>query len=273
MDFNERGFLGEAIEEWRKKLIPAHQAHFTFAYDVHEFCQRAKFEVKVHNRDGQEIVVASLFFKMLSDYQGAIILLERGMVAQGQALLRCTLEAYFLIKRSVEDDSFHAVWARSDQIDRLRMLQAVGAGEGGLPPTVDAIELDTKIADVRRQVEESEAKRIRVKDVIQEKEGEWLPSLYMLWSFSVHSTPRTVNKYVQGGPLGLGIQGFNWGPCEDSLDFTLAWGGSVMLAVWSPLGKLFDLSVADEVGALEARFGELIPNRLKRDPGSSSSSP
>src|SRR5260221_11469500 len=87
MDFNERGFLGEAIEEWRKRLILAHQAHFAFAHDVHEFCQRAKFELKVHNRDGQQIVAASLFFKMLSDYQGALILLERGMVVQGQALL------------------------------------------------------------------------------------------------------------------------------------------------------------------------------------------
>jgi hypothetical protein len=261
MDFNDRGFLGEEIEKWRTEVIARHRTHFDFAHDVNDFCQRAKCGLNIHNRDGQEIIVASLFLKMLADYQGAIIVLERGLVAQGEALLRCTLEAYFLLKRAVEDDGFATRWAKSDDLDRLRMLQSVGAGEGGLPLTVDPVVLEVKMAELRRQIQTNEAKRIKVKDVVHETEAHWLPCLYTIWSFSVHSAPRAVEKYVQSGAPGEGMREFNSAPSEDGLDFTLAWGAIVMVAVWTPLSKLFRLDVSSEVDAFEARFGDLIGDR------------
>jgi hypothetical protein len=263
MDFNHHGFLGQEIETWRIKVIARHQAHFDFAYDVNDFCQRAKYGLNIHNKDGQEIIVASLFLKMLSDYQGAIILLERGLIAQGEEVLRCALEAFFLIKRAIEDDGFPVVWAKSDDLDRLRMLRSVGVGEGGLPPSIDAAQLEAKMSEVQRDIEQSHAKRIKITDIMQETEAQWLPSLYMIWSFPVHSTPRAVEKYVQSATPGEGIRGFNSAPSERGLNFALAWGAAVMLAVWAPLSKLFDLNVASEVDTFEARFRELLASEAR----------
>jgi len=265
MDFNDRGFLGQAIVDWRNAVVArAHKPFFKFAYDVNDFCQRAKYSLNIHNQDGQAIIVASLFLKMLFDYQGAILLLERGMVAQGEALLRCALEAYLLIKRAVDDEEFAVAWAHSDHRDRLRMLQSVGIGEGGLPPIADAAELQAKIAEVEKQIEDTKAKPILVRDILKNPGAEWLPSLYMFWSFSVHSVPRAVQQYVEGGSQGMGVKGFKSGPSEDGLDAALAWGAIVMLEVWTPLSKLFGVTVQSEVDAFEARFRELTGSRMKR---------
>jgi hypothetical protein len=145
------------------------------------------------------------------------------------------------------------------------MLESVGTGEGGLPPTIDRAQLEARMADVRSEIEKSEAKRIKVKDIIHETEAQWLPSLYMLWSFPVHSTPRSIEKYLQPGGSGDGIRGFNSAPSEDGLDFALAWGAIVMVAVWTPLTQLFDVDVRSDVEAFEARFREVIPHASKPD--------
>jgi len=47
-------------------------------------------------------MAASSLIKVLSDLQTAIIVLERGLVLQGQELLRCALEALFLIELVAE---------------------------------------------------------------------------------------------------------------------------------------------------------------------------
>ena len=192
------------------------------------------------------------------DYQGALIVLERGLIAQGEALLRCGLEALFLIKRAVDDYDFALAWAHSDHRDRLRMLEQVGVGEGGLPPVIgDPAELQAKIAEVQQEIQRTKAKRVRVGDIMKKQAAEWLAKLYMIWSFPVHSVPRTVQHNIEAGAPGGGIRGFKSPPSDKGLDFALAWGAIVMVAVWGPLTKLFGVDVAKEVEAFETRFRDL----------------
>src|SRR5213595_420867 len=65
---------------------------------------------------------------MLSDFQAAIIVLERGLVPQGQELLRCALEALFLIELVAEllpaDAGRHAAIAHYGFAARLEFRKA-----------------------------------------------------------------------------------------------------------------------------------------------------
>jgi hypothetical protein len=127
MPMDKRGFLGQDVERIRLEIIARHNPYFGLAYDVNGFCQRAKFLLQVHTKDGQEVMAASLLIKMLSDFQAAIIVLERGLVLQGQELLRCALEALFLIKWVADDATFVETWAKTDD-PRLRGF-AVAIGQ------------------------------------------------------------------------------------------------------------------------------------------------
>jgi len=258
MPINEHGFLGQDMERMRLEIIARHQAYFDLAYDVNGFCQRSKFLLQVHTQDGQEVMAASLLIKMLSDFQAAIIVMERGLVLQGQELLRCALEALFLIQRVADDPSFMGTWAKTDEKDRIRMFEAVQADPGGLPAAITALALQEKIDQVRARIESEGIRKLRVADIMNEADVAWLSSLYMLWSLPVHSAPRAVQDYVEKGPPGTGISSLKWGPSEEDLDFTLAMGIVVMLAVWIPVAQVFGLEVQTDVDELDRRLQALI---------------
>lgn len=261
MDLNERGFLGKAVEEWRVKNIAAHREAFTFAYDVSEYCERMKFHLKVPGDCRCATIVTSLFLKMLADYQGALLLLERGMIPQGESLFRCELEAFFLIAEMVNDIDFLARWYRSDDRDRRRMIDvAVRTSEGGSPPNVNIEELAAVKAEI-----ETKAKGVKrlpgATDLVQDDQYTWMHGLYMDWSFHVHSSPRSVGEYLRQDTDGAGIRGNS--PSDKNIDLTLAWGGTIMVEVWKPLAHLFGLDVREDVGAFETRFQHLM-ERVKR---------
>ena len=263
MPINERGFLGQDVECIRVEIVSRHKPYFDLAYDVNGFCQRTKFLLQVHTQDGQEVIAASLLIKMLSDFQAAIIVLERGLVLQGEELLRCALEALFLVQRVADDPSFMATWAKTDEKDRLRMFEAVQADLARLPPAVSASALQEKIDQVRALIETDKIRKLRVADIMNDADVAWLPSLYMLWSLPVHSAPRAVEGYVQEGPPGTGISALKWGPSEDDLDFTLAMGIVVMLATWKPLAKVFSFDVENQVDDLDHRLQAILATRAK----------
>src|SRR5438128_5057998 len=84
--------------------------------------------LEVHRTDGEEVMGAWLLIKMLSDFQAAIIVLERGLVLQGQELPHCAVEALFLIKRAAEllpaDAGRHAAIAHYGFGARLEFRKA-----------------------------------------------------------------------------------------------------------------------------------------------------
>jgi hypothetical protein len=262
MPINDHGFLGQDVERMRLDIIARHKPFFDFAHDVNSFCQRSKFLLNVHTKIGQEVMAASMLAKMLCDYQAAITVLERGLVLQGQELLRCALEALFHIQRVAEDPSFIKTWAYTDERDRLRLFEAVQAGTGPLPARIDPSALQERIDEARSRVVEAGVKKLRVSE-IRADEDTGGQSLYMLWSLPVHAAPRAVEAYVENGPPGTGISGIKWGPSEDDLDFTLAMGASVMLAVWQPLMKLFKIDVRAEIEQCHERLQAIIGDKLK----------
>lgn len=260
MDFNQRGFLGASVDEWRGKNIAAHQIAFAFSYDVSTFCERTKFLLKISTGCRCASMVVALFLKMLSDYQAALLLFERGMIPQGEALFRCMLEAFFLISEMVNDVAFVARWVKSDDIDRLRMVQmSIRASEEGVPPNVDADALASTLAEVQRDADN--ASRVPgPSKMLTDKHFAWMHGLYMNWSFPVHSAPRGVQDILHLDSTSGAIR--SAGPTDIGLDETLAWGGAVMMEAWKPLSYLFDLQIRDQLRAYDDRFHGLM-SRIK----------
>src|SRR5439155_10526928 len=67
---NKRGFLGQDVERMRLEIVARYKAYFDLGYDVNGFCQRSKFLLQLHTRDGEEVMAASLLIKMLSGLPG-----------------------------------------------------------------------------------------------------------------------------------------------------------------------------------------------------------
>ena len=257
MSLNDHGFLGQDVERIRLGIVARHKVYFDLAYKVNDFCQQTKFRLPIHSKDGPEVVAASLLLKMLCDFQAAIIVLERGLVLQGQELLRCALEAFFFVRQVANEPEFAATWAKSDEIDRKRAFEAVKAGGAGLPPGVGAEELEAKL---KARIEADTIKRLWLTDI--KTETDWQSGLYAHWSLAVHSAPRSAEVYLDKGPPGSGIKGLKWGPSEEDLDFTLGMGVGIILAAWEPISRIYRIEVRAEVDALDAKLRALLAPTL-----------
>jgi hypothetical protein len=85
---NEEGYLSEHLEPYRQRIRAKHEPHYALAFEINKVCQSVKFQMHVHSRDGQEVLGAALFTKLLADVQAAVLLLERGLSSQARSLLR-----------------------------------------------------------------------------------------------------------------------------------------------------------------------------------------
>lgn len=79
MIIDEQGFLSPDIQVWIRKHRTENQAWFALAEDLNRIGQRQVALLNVPADDNQAFLTALLFMRGLSGFQGAILLVERGM--------------------------------------------------------------------------------------------------------------------------------------------------------------------------------------------------
>lgn len=77
MSLYENGFLSEDAEAFAKEIEKAYEDFFQLCYDINKFAQITKFKFEVHNKDGQEVITACLFIRILEGYQSGILLIKK----------------------------------------------------------------------------------------------------------------------------------------------------------------------------------------------------
>ena len=60
-DFDDYGFLGLQAEEFSKGILKKYKEWFDLCFDINAFAQKAKYELVIHNMDGQEVISTCLF--------------------------------------------------------------------------------------------------------------------------------------------------------------------------------------------------------------------
>src|SRR5689334_3670416 len=106
MPIDENGFLGEQILDFQKEIYQDYQSLFDLCFSLNNFAQRAKylFEVPV---DSQEKKAAACFFiRVLSGFQGTVILQQKGLASEAIVVLRGAYEAFCCLKKVFEENGF-----------------------------------------------------------------------------------------------------------------------------------------------------------------------
>jgi hypothetical protein len=99
-DFRANGFLGEAVQNATAAVRAGHPVAFRVAEDVNRVLQVAALyamDTVQEELHAPNSVAVRLFLRGLQTYQGVVLMAERGMVADGQILLRSLLEDVFAL--------------------------------------------------------------------------------------------------------------------------------------------------------------------------------
>lgn len=253
---NEEGFLLEHLEPYRQRIRAKHQPNYALAFEINKLCQSVKFQIHVHNRDGQEIFSAALFIKVLADVQAAVLLLERGLSSQACSLLRVALEALIILGKLSRSYEFVEALIRHGERERLNLVRAIQRNPA---PAFD---------DVRPEITEAVISEIEliVGDIPKKNIHQWARDLgllpiydaqYRLFSNDVHSAPRALERYLETNEEGE-YAVINWGPdLSEDLRAEFLEAARILTLALSFVNAVFKINIDAGIAGFTAKIAAL----------------
>ena len=178
MSLASDGYLSLDIGGWIAKHRADRTEWFALADRLNRVCLRAMLAAVVPDGDNRALLVILFFARALSSYQGAVLMIERGMSTEALTLARSCLESSFylaavsnnqdFIDRLISSDTNHkrkvANWLTSpaaavtelsaDQLDKLRgfLDQVKAAPPKAQPITIKAAADMAGLSDIYETV-------------------------------------------------------------------------------------------------------------------------
>lgn len=258
-DFNDYGFLGLQAEDFRRGIEKKYGEWFRLCFDINHFAQRAKYELEIHNMDGQEVISACLFLKILNGFQGCLILSRYGLLSEAEVLLRSSLEALFIMKACMNDEDFMREYIKSDEVKQLNIMKAAYKHDATVFMETRKYATTERMRGLQRKKDRKEIKEINVSRVAEKAGLELLyDSAYRLLSDSVHCGPKSLEEYMgvvddTGKVRSIGIM-----PTKAELDTVFISAVQIMLFTFDSIFNFFKLDKNSEVESFGKRFQKLV---------------
>lgn len=256
VSINDQGFLSPEIEGYRATFRGRHAAYFDFVERVSHFCHKMKFTIKPIARDAQVIFATGLFIKLMADVEGAVLLLERGLVSQAVSLLRIALEALITLAKVCQSYEFVEAFIRVGELQRLKLVKRMRDNPA---PAFDAIRgeltdelikhIDEIVGDIKEGKVEQWAKGVNLSPLY---DGQ-----YRCFSVEVHSRPRCLGRYLIMDEAGEWTA-IEWGPnLGENLRPELIEAARTLTVALSFLDKLFEWHIAEQIDKFTTELAEL----------------
>ncbi len=265
------GYLSEEISLWIKKHREKNSEWFTLCENINELSHSTMFTFAVHNEYLPELIVATIYVRAMSNFQGTIIMAERGMINEAKSLLRCLLECMFAIVAIEKDKNTSNQFVFDDLLQRKNFLKAYMRNKGkGIPQHKEAPslkEIDKHLQDIEKQIRENKVKKLEKRDLAKKAGLETIyDSVYKLLSGTIHVNVRDIEQYLK---IDNGkIKEILWGPDVQEIDFVLLTAAETMLRILTAASSLFELShnksvqtTLEQYDILSKKFNEQCANK------------
>lgn len=93
----------------------------TLSDDLDQLCQTIIFSLKIDSQNLQQVLIASLYIKILSNYQAILLLLDREMLNESKSLLRGMMEAMFALCAIAKKPELAQRFVENDHTQRLKL--------------------------------------------------------------------------------------------------------------------------------------------------------
>ena len=123
--FNDIGFLSDESSTNHVALKVITSEYFKVCNNLNVLAHATLNKAVVHPDDRKEVYFTLYFQRMLSHYQAAIIMAERGMVHQIEIMLRCMLETLFDLVAFHENEDLFDALILGDGYQRLELLERI----------------------------------------------------------------------------------------------------------------------------------------------------
>jgi hypothetical protein len=246
MTLESQGFLDDEILSVVDKNRNDNSAAYALCVEVNQLANTILYLMKVHVEDVQELLVACLFARSVSTYQGSILMIERGMVAEARILIRSLVEIMFRLVAICRDETLAQSYILEDQRQRKKFISKFRTlKERSFE--VDQSLLDELEAEIQRQIKEHNIGELKT-EFFAKKAGmeDYYKTVYAIFSGTVHTYSRDLAEYLvpdeTGKPISLGC-----GPDSRCLNELFLTAADVMIMILDNLSGFFSLERRDDV--------------------------
>ena len=244
---------------WAQNLSAQHTNIFALAEDANELCQTSMLELEPHSQDVQEMLVATLYLRVVSNYQGVVLLLERGMVPEARVLARAMLEAIFTLVALANKPELAKDYVYEDHHSRLKFLRKHKQLHGGkLPNDGSEAEILALEKELKNDINVQQSKT-RTTEKWAEEAGllPWYLTAYALLSTSVHSKVKDLERYLIFDKKGE-IREFKWGPDDTGMNLIFITIIEGLLVSFKSVLKVFGKDKNEQVEGLLTRLKPFV---------------
>lgn len=252
--FEELGFLSDEVHAFIGRHRKDLAVLFDLADELHAYAHRQLRRCKVNGQDLQHLVGISLFLRILNSFSAIVLLAERGMCHDAEAIARVSLEALFFLKRSAEEKDFVSEFVKLDQHQRLKLMNVAKDSSSSLHETIGKDpRFDQLFAELKNFVDEENVREQKACEVAK-KAGlsDLYDFAYRTLSQSVHPNPRALLRYITFDENDE-AQELVLAPESDAIPLVVATGISTLLVSLRLISALFDEKMPD-IDKFEARF-------------------
>jgi hypothetical protein len=211
MTINNEGYLSPDITAWIGKHRADNADWFALAGDLNRIAQSQLGRLRARDDEHQSLVVALCFLRGLSQFQGSIIMAERGMIAEARTLIRGCLETVFLMGAANAEPDIGELLIQDDAHRRDKIAKKILSNHEIL--TEEDRVLETTLTEYVAKRENSGVKGaalvIRAAAKIAGLEAVYDTYYSALSNDSVHPSLTSLRRHLSSDAES---SGFRWGP-------------------------------------------------------------
>lgn len=200
MSFVEQGFLSYEMCLTRDSVRAKYTEYLAVLMRLNDECVAAQYELDISPHESRDILGAAFFVRTLASSQAAAILLEHGLVAQAESVLRTSLESLFALAALEAKPALAMQLAQSQEANKRsladKMLQWSGEELRA--------SRDTRIGEDELLILKSSKAREFTTHQLAEAAGmlDWYYSLYALMSHPAHAHVSDLTSHLVANPDG-----------------------------------------------------------------------
>jgi hypothetical protein len=230
MDFPEsdKMFLGAEMPAVIAQIRAAYPKHFALADRLNEFANRQLFTITIRKNQERDIrrniVLAALLRRLLTAFQGTILVAERGMDSEVKLLVRKVLEVTFRVVAIARDEEAARLYILSDERARIKSLNKYQRlSESAKTPEAEPPEasLEALRVEVERRIKEENIAKVFT-DYFAERANlsDTYNGAYAVLSTSVHANVRDLDSLIDSEDAGETVH-LKYQPETDELSVLL----------------------------------------------------
>jgi Family of unknown function (DUF5677) len=223
MTIDKQGFLSPEIAGWIERHRAANKAWFDLANELNEITLTLLGIITVPSGENQPFAGSLLYMRGLSNFQGAMLLAERGMTQEARAITRGIFEAVFFLGAVCKaPEPTIAALIADDGSRRTKIARALVGMPGDSGLRANHIEkLEQFLSDQAKS--DSKSKEF---SVFEAARAAGLIEIYDVFyrglsNDAAHPSITSLNRHVDANEKGE-IVGLTWGPDVPDVEDTIS---------------------------------------------------